>query len=63
MANFECQRLEMGLEFVHWSSAERNNFSEITPFCVVFLGVENYIYIYIYIYTYIYIYIYIYIGG
>ena len=28
MADFECQQLEIGLEFVRWSFAERNNFSE-----------------------------------
>ena len=28
MAHFECQQLEIGLEFVRWSCAERNNFSE-----------------------------------
>ena len=28
MADFECQQLEIGLEFVCWSFAEHNNFSE-----------------------------------
>ena len=28
MANFERRQFEIGLEFVHWSFAERNNFSE-----------------------------------
>ena len=28
MADFECQQLEIGLEFVHCSFAERNNFSK-----------------------------------
>ena len=28
MADFERRQLEIGLEFVHWSFAERNNFSE-----------------------------------
>ena len=28
MANFEHHQLEIGLEFVSWSFAERNNFSE-----------------------------------
>ena len=28
MANFECQQFEIGLEFVRWSFAKRNNFSE-----------------------------------
>ena len=28
MANFECRQLEIGLEFVHWSSTEHTNFSE-----------------------------------
>ena len=28
MANFKYQQLEIGLEFVRWSSAIRNNFSE-----------------------------------
>ena len=28
MADFERRQLEIRLEFVHWSSVERNNFSE-----------------------------------
>ena len=28
MADFECWELEIGLEFMHWSFAKRNNFSE-----------------------------------
>ena len=28
MADFERWQFEIGLEFVRWSSAERNNFSE-----------------------------------
>ena len=28
MADFECRQFEIGLEFVRWSSDERNNFSE-----------------------------------
>ena len=28
MANFKCRQFEIGLEFVHWSSDECNNFSE-----------------------------------
>ena len=28
MADFERRQLEFGLEFVRWSSDERNNFSE-----------------------------------
>ena len=28
MANFEHRQLEIGLEFVYWSFAEHNNFSE-----------------------------------
>ena len=28
MADFKCQQLEIGLEFVCWSFAERKNFSE-----------------------------------
>ena len=28
MADFERRQFETGLEFVHWSFAERNNFSE-----------------------------------
>ena len=28
MADFERGQLEIGLEFVHWSFAERDNFSE-----------------------------------
>ena len=28
MADFECQQLEIGLEFVRWSFTECNNFSE-----------------------------------
>ena len=28
MADFERQQFEIGLEFVRWSSDERNNFSE-----------------------------------
>ena len=28
MADFERRQLEIQLEFVHWSSAERNNFNE-----------------------------------
>ena len=28
MANLECRKLEIGLEFVRWSSDKSNNFSE-----------------------------------
>ena len=28
MADFECRQFEIGLEFVLWSFAKRNNFSE-----------------------------------
>ena len=28
MSDFKRQQLEIGLEFVHWSSAKHNNFSE-----------------------------------
>ena len=28
MAVFECQQFEIGLEFVRWSFAERNNLSD-----------------------------------
>ena len=31
MADFERRQLEFGLEFVRWSSNERNNFSEGSP--------------------------------
>ena len=28
MADFECRQFVIGLEFMHWSSTERNNFSK-----------------------------------
>ena len=28
MTNFECWQLKIGLEFMRWSSAARNNFNE-----------------------------------
>ena len=28
IADFECWQFEIGLEFMHWSFAERDNFSE-----------------------------------
>ena len=56
MADFERRQLEFGLEFVRWSSDERNNFSEGSfkpkkDVQVIRVRGAHIIYIYIYIYT------------